>query len=267
MRNLSYIILIFLVLTACEKVIDVDLEESDPQIVIEANLQAGEHDFVVNISETADYFDNQLPTSIEAAAVRLVAEDGTITMIPWSSSGQYRTTMTAMPKQTYRLEVQIGEALYQASSFLPERVALLNLETEFQEARGPLDEGYLVFSRFQDDGAVDNYYRFLHSVDGVLQNDGDDLQVSDDNFFNGGTARLPLFQKIFNPGEEIELILQHFDAASFDYFNSLADIVSSGDGAAGGSAAPGNPNTNWSNGALGYFSAFSSDTLSIQIPE
>lgn len=267
MRNISYIIILFFSFTACEKVIDVDLNESDPQIVIEANLQAGEHEFSVDITETSSYFDNQLPKSVENAEVRLLEEDGTATEISYQSSGRYSSRFDAAPNQTYTLEVQIGEQLYQATSFLPKKVELIALETEFQEARGPLEEGYLLYFSFEDDGSVDNYYRLLHRIDGVLQNGGEDLQVVDDGFFDGGIARLPMFRKTFNSDENIDVILRHFDAASFDYFNSLSDIVSSENGGpAGGSAAPGNPNTNWNNGALGYFSAFAADTLSIKIP-
>ncbi|MEM8526399.1 MAG: DUF4249 domain-containing protein [Bacteroidota bacterium] len=267
MRNISFLILLFLSLTACEKVIDIDLNESNPQVVIEANLQAGEHEFVVQITETASYFDNQLPKTIENASIRLLAEDGTAVEIPHQNSGLYAEVINAIPNQTYTLEVEIGAQLYQASSFLPERVKLIDLETEFQEARGPIDEGYLVYSRFEDDGNVENYYRLLHKVDGVLRNGGEDLQVVDDNFFNGGMARLPLFQKIFNEGETVTLILQHIEVNSFEYFNSLGDIIASGMGPNSGTAAPGNPNTNWSNDALGYFGAFASDTLSVEIPQ
>ncbi|MEN0048556.1 MAG: DUF4249 domain-containing protein [Bacteroidota bacterium] len=267
MRNISFIILLFISLTACEKVIDIDLNESDPQLVIEANLQAGEQEFVVDITQTTSYFDNQLPKAVENAIVHLRTEDDAEIALSYQS-GRYVGLVNATPNQTYTLEVEVEGQIYQAASYLPEKVALIALEAEFQAARGPIDEGYLVYSRFEDHANTKNYYRLLHKVDGTLRNGGEDLQVVDDNFFNGGMARLPLFQKIFNSGETVEVILQHFDAASFDYFNSLGDVVSSGGGGpAGGSAAPGNPNTNWSNGALGYFSAFSSDTLAVEIPE
>ncbi|MEL6942830.1 MAG: DUF4249 domain-containing protein, partial [Bacteroidota bacterium] len=237
MRNISFIIFLLISLTACEKVIDIDLNESDPQIVIEASLEAGEHEFVVRITETTSYFDNQLPNVIDYAQIRLFQEDGTAIEIPYQDAGNYAALVNAMPNQTYRLEVEIGDLLYEASSFLPEKVELLQLETEFQEARGPIEEGYLLYFSFKDDGSVDNYYRLLHSIDGVFQNGGDDLQVSDDAFVNGGVARLPLFRKTFNSGEEIEVELRHFDAASFEYFNSLSDIVSNEEGGPGGGSA------------------------------
>lgn len=266
MKNLSFLILFYLLLTGCEKVIDVNLNESDPRIVVEAQLQEGKHNFTVNITQTANYFDNQPTISIDDAIVYLVEEDGTRTLVPLRDAGTYVTSFEAIPDRTYLLEVTIEGTTYEATSFLPQKVELIELEAEFQEARGPLDEGYLVFSRFKDDPEVMNYYRLVHLVDGTLKNEGEDLQVVDDNLFNGGTARLPLFRKVFDPGETVEVVLQHFDAASYDYFNSLGDILSSESGFGGGSAAPGNPNTNWNNGVLGYFSAFAADTLAVTIP-
>jgi hypothetical protein len=47
-----------------------------------------------------------------------------------------------------------------------------------------------------------------------------------------------------------------------DYFTTLGDILTSD---ANNSAAPANPNTNWSNNALGYFGAFSTQKKSIRI--
>lgn len=267
MKKLSFLFIIsYFFFTSCEKVIEVDLNDSDPRIVIEAQLTEGEQEFAVTITQTADYFDNQPIPVIDDAVIYLITEDGTRTFVPFIRGGFYATSFEATPNQTYTLEVTIGETIYEATSFLPAKVELIELETEFQEATGPIDEGYLVYSRFVDDPAITNYYRLQHLVDGILQNEGEDIQVVDDNLFNGGIARLPLFRKVFDSGETIEVVLQHFDEASYDYFNSLVDIVSNEGGPGGGSAAPGNPNSNWSNGALGYFSAFSADTLSVQIP-
>ena len=62
-------------------------------------------------------------------------------------------------------------------------------------------------------------------------------------------------------GDTISYEFRTVDKAIFDYTFQAADI-------AGGSnsAAPGNPITNWDNGALGYFNAYgvSRDSVVIQ---
>lgn len=267
MRNTTLILLASIFLfSSCEEVIEIDLNSSNPQVVIEAQLQEGQHPFAVQISETTDYFDSAPTVFIDNATVLLSDNEGESINIPLSDNGRYEAVVEAIAGKTYTLEVNIDGERYLASSFLPEQVEILGLETQFQEANAFLDEGYLLFTRFEDDPDRTNYYRFLHAVNDTLQNEGNDLQVLDDGLFNGGLARVPLFQKIFNSGEVVNVMLYHIDEASYDYYSSLSDIVGEDGGPNSGSAAPGNPTTNWSNNALGFFSAYSVDTLSVEIP-
>ena len=265
-RNIIFLLIASLFLfSSCEEVIEIDLNTSNPQVVIEAQLQEGQHPFTVQISETTDYFDSAPPVFIDNATVVLSDNEGESINIPLSDNGKYEAEVEAVAGKTYSLEVNIDGERYVASSFLPEQVKIMDLEAQFQEENAFLDEGYLVFTRFEDDPDDKNYYRFIHTVNDTLQNGGNDLQVLDDDLFNGGFARVPLFQKIFNTGEVVSVMLYHIDKASYDYYNSLSDIVGE-DGPNSGSAAPGNPTTNWSNNALGFFSAYSVDALSIEIP-
>jgi hypothetical protein len=62
-------------------------------------------------------------------------------------------------------------------------------------------------------------------------------------------------------GDTIIVELLSIDKAAYDYFNTLKDILSSDRSPT--SLSPANPNTNVSNGALGYFAAFTIDTKTI----
>jgi len=252
---------------SCEKVIDIDLNESEKQVVIEAKLSEGTQSFSVIISQTAPYFESQSPQSVDNAIVTLRDETGSALLIPFQQNGIYTSEVTAISGRTYTLDVQIEDKIYTANTFLPEKVELTELYTEFRAAMGPNDEGYLVYFRYEDPPGVKNYYRVVHSVNGVPQNTGEDLQVLNDDFNDGSNARFALFQQFFQIQDTVEVVLQHFDETSYDYYNSLGDIVSGGVGFGGGSVAPGNPNSVWSDDALGYFSAIHSDTLSIIVSE
>ncbi len=270
MRIEKYLLfaVIAMAISSCEKVIDVDLNEADSQLVIEAKLQAGVYDFQVIISETSSYFINEEPTYRDQATVTLINGEGQEQDIPWQGNGRYSTEIEANPGEGYTLQVALEGQLYQASAEVPAAVPLMELETEFQEASSFFDAGYRIFSRFADEPARANYYRVIHAVDGEYQLDGEDLQVSDDRLFDGSErARLPIFQRTFDPGATITVVLQHIDQSSFDYLNSLSNIIGDGEGPNSGSAAPGNPIGNWSGGVLGYFGAFSADTLIIELPE
>lgn len=263
--RLACVVALGAILTSCEKVIDVDLNSENPQIVIEGSLQADSDNFSVRISKTSDYFEAAQSEIVSNATVVLTDEAGDEMLIAYEGEGMYQTALTPVVNSTYTLAVDIDGERYEASSFLPATVEIIGLEVDYIAASGPIEEGYQLFTRFVDDGSRTNYYRIKHKIDGVLQNGGDDLRVYDDRLFDGGEARLPLIQKIFDEGEVLEIELIHFDEASYEYFNALTDIISQGQGPNGGTAAPGNPNSNWSNGALGYFSASSSSMQTIVV--
>lgn len=251
---------------SCEEVIEIPLEESGTQLVIEAKLQEGSHPFNVAVSYSSSYYDSSLPTPVIDAEVTLTDDEGIEYSVPHLSNGIYSIPFQASAGEQYILKVQVGEETYQAVSFLPDPVSLNELIPEYQPVNPGGNPGYQVFVRFNDPAGEENYYRLRHSVDGNLQNSNEDYQVTNDNIFDGGEARLPLFQQTFESGSLVGIELIHFDQSSYDYFNSLSDIVSTAGGPGGATAAPGNPVTNWSGGCLGYFSAYSSDTLSIRIP-
>lgn len=256
----------FVMLTACEKVIDVDLDEADPKLVIEAKLQEGTHEFEVQISYSAPYFENELPEYVNDAEVTLIDGNGNSVKVPFFQKGIYKLDYTALSSMFYTLEVSLDGRNYSASSFLPEKIELNEVYADEAPNNAFAEGDFNVLYRYNDPAGVENYYRVLHAVDGEFQNDGDDLIILNDNLNDGSSARIPLLQKFFNSGETVTIVLIHFDEASYDYFNSLSDIVSDANGPNAGSAAPGNPNSNWSGDVLGYFSAFSSDTLGLEIP-
>jgi hypothetical protein len=63
-------------------------------------------------------------------------------------------------------------------------------------------------------------------------------------------------------GDVITVEMQCLDKGSYEYFYSLFSIGNNGPG---GGATPTNPVSNISGGALGYFSAFTSQKQTIEI--
>ncbi|KXX68464.1 DUF4249 domain-containing protein [Flammeovirga sp. SJP92] len=261
----SAIIIAFLV-TACEKVIDVDLKDAAPSIVIEAVLMEGENDFVVKISKTAPYFDNSPSEKIDHANVTLKFNDEEID-IPNSGNGIYSLPVNALINTEYHLEVNVDNETYNASTTMLDKVMIDTIYSEFEEGFGPRESGYYVYIKYTDPGDVENFYRLTHSLNGEYQNTESDLRVFNDLRNNGNQPKTSLGFKVFEEGDVVDVNLIHFDESSYDYFSSLNDIIGGNGGPSGGAAAPGNPLSNWSNNALGYFSAYNYDTATIIIGE
>lgn len=258
------VIVIALLVTACEKVIDVELNDADPKIVIEAVLMEGENDFEVKISRTAPYFDNSPSEKIDDASITLKYGGETIN-VPSIGNGSYSVPVNAIINTEYHLEVNVDNEVYNASTTMLDKIAIDTIYYEYEEGFGPRESGYYVYIKYTDPGDEENFYRITYDLNGEYQNSEKSLKVFNDLRSNGNQPKESLGSKFFEEGDEVKVRLIHFDEPSYDYFNSLNDIIGGGGGPSGGAAAPGNPLSNWSNNALGYFSAYNYDSASITI--
>ncbi len=265
--SLFYLILfgLFLSLTACEKVIEIDLEDASPEWVVEANLAEGKNWFEVRISQTTSYFSNETPPAKEGARVLLSDDKGNTYPLTELGNGLYGDTITAEVNTLYTLTAEIDENTYTAQSFLKPSVPVLSLEAEFQNAFGPRADGYIATFTYQDPPNEANYYRAVYFIDGEKQTGGEALIILNDLLNDGNVPRVSLVQEVLEEGQELRVALWHIDEASYNYFTSLGDIIGAGRGPNQGSAAPGNPNSNWSGGILGYFTAYSASQEQITV--
>jgi hypothetical protein len=88
----------------------------------------------------------------------------------------------------------------------------------------------------------------------------------DDRLSNGNEIDFFFFNfndEEFQKNDNIEVELLNIDEPVFTYFKTLRKAQANTSAGPFGSQAPANPISNWSNGALGYFSAFIVDKKSI----
>ena len=118
---------------------------------------------------------------------------------------------------------------------------------------------------FQDNPGTRDFLRFKVYINderksGVFRYED---RLTDGNYID--------FNRIFfqddegiKSGDRVKIDILTIDESTYNYFDTLGDALasSSSGGGPGGATAPSNPTTNWSNGALGYFSAFSLETKS-----
>jgi hypothetical protein len=254
------------VFTACEKVIEIDLNTSTPQVVIEANLIPGTHVFTVSITETGDYFKSTIPTPINNAVVMLQEENGEKQAIPFISNGQYSKTIVATEGKNYTLTVTIGEKTYTSKSYLPPVVQLDALSLElapFQGLGSDKDSTYNVYINFSDPAPEGNNYRLVMTVNDTIVPLSEEVVVFNDKNINGNNVNANASFKTFKKGDHVSIEMRSIDAKVYDFYYTLSNIVIDNGGF---SAAPANPNSNFTGGALGAFIAYSSSSAAIVIP-
>ncbi len=89
MKKIFQILLIFAALISCQKEIDVDLNDADPKVVIEANYIGTDSLVRVRVTQTSSYFDSNPSPVIDNAEVSIIDQSGTPMDIPSTGNGYY----------------------------------------------------------------------------------------------------------------------------------------------------------------------------------
>ena len=196
--------------------------------------------------------------------VRIIITDqlGVKDSLQFVSNGLYRTQkIKGIEGGTYNLEVVVDQKKYTASATMPQKVNLDSLRINTFPFNGEIR--YSVIPVYLDPVTLGNSYRFIQKINDTL--DGI-YNIFNDNLNNGKINQRPL-----NNGTE-KISVKLYDSVSVEmqcistsahlYFYSL--LQQSGAGPGGGTA-PSNPPNNIIGGALGLFSAHSSQTKVVKI--
>ncbi len=258
----SFILLSALVFGSCQKVIQLDLNSSDPQIVVEANLSddAATRATVrlsksVNFSET-----NTFPPLSNANVFIKNRTTGVTDTLKETSAGFYQgTKLVGKIGNTYDLTILANGKTITSSSTIPRKV---NLDTVdfFRQALFGI-ERISIIPRYTDPVGVGDNYKFVVTTNGVTSTEINIFNdVLSDGKLNGrplGTGGGPPSKDALKSGDVFKLTFQCIDKATYTYFESLNE---GGGGPNSNSATPTNPSTNLNGAVLGYFSAYTTQT-------
>lgn len=254
-RIYLYIVLPLLCLLAapgCKKVIQVNLNNAAPQIVIEGEITNLPGPYQVQITKSVNFSASNIFPPVIGASVQITdSTTGQVVILNESDSGIYTTTaLQGTPRHTYNLQVIIGSEKYTATSTMPLPVVLDSVTfTQNADFNNKLDINAVM--NFQDPPGLGNYYQFVEDVNRRLI---PDIFVFEDRLSDGKYIQEPLFNdsSYLQIGDTLTVKMYCIDKATYDYFNTLINVAGNNNFQ---TATPANPITNISNGALGYFSA------------
>jgi hypothetical protein len=258
----KYLFLLFipalLLVSSCTKVIELDLNSKDPQVVIEANISDQPGPYTVSITQTVNFSETNVFPAVNGATVIISDDAGNTETLLQTSPGIYQTTTTqGVPGRTYYLNVTANGENYTAQSTLPSLVTLDTLLLDSSSLFGPMT--YFVIPIYFDPLGKGNNYRCIESINNERV---EGSFLFNDDFSDGLMNGQPIFSfsDSLGTGDTIAVELQCIAKPVYLYFFSLEQTTS------GQSGAPANPVSNISNGALGYFSAHTSRAKYIVIP-
>jgi hypothetical protein len=250
----TYLLLLLATFTlACEEVIDIDLNEANPEIVVEAVISK-DSTILVRISKTTSYFDAGQPEVITDAIISVSNDEGDSETLIYDNMGYYYgTSIVGTEDITYDIEINYNGTLYTSQAYMPPATELISLEAKmFNVHGGPgMEPLYELECRFTERPGEPDFYLIRFIQNNELLDDFYTL-TSDFNSEDGVVSYRPGMY-LFEEGDSIEIMIFSVDENVYNYFMQLNDAMRG----MNMFSTPYNPRTNIDNAILGYFAAWS----------
>ena len=248
-------------LGACTKTINLDVRNSAPIYVIQGNVTDQPGPYKVKISQTVGFYNNNEYPGVPGATVTIADAAGHKDLLHDNGDGTYSTsTLQGTEGQTYALQVLIGKDTFTATSTMPSRI---NLDSVVVQS--VLNGGKTVLAALPQfvnpKGPGIAYYFFDQTINGYLDQTlyywNSEYSMGLENAFN---LERPSADSTLHIGDTVQIEMQCLDLPMYNYWSG---VDQSSSGAVQGN--PGNPTTNLTGGALGYFSAHTSQTKGVRV--
>lgn len=266
LKNVLVLVLGSFFFASCEKVIDVDLNEENPLLVIDGGITNRGVADTIRLSKTGSYTGESTYQKVGGADVEISDNLGNREMLKEISAGTYVTQdLRPEPGRPYQMNINSDGKAYTAIAVMPEPVEIGGLAYTMKERSLGTREGNYVTVFFDDPPGVDNYYLVKANGNSMSFNNGSDqFFVFTDQLFNGGKAAVELpFYHFGNGMANISLF--SIDRKAYDYYIALNEIIQN-PGPSPFSGVPQNAaKSNVQGGAIGYFTVFSVSESSIRI--
>ncbi|PWK28136.1 uncharacterized protein DUF4249 [Arcicella aurantiaca] len=269
-----------LFLISCEDVISLDVQKTDPYLVVDGSITnlAGEQ--VIRLTKSQDLLSEATPEGVKNATVKVTDNLGKVYEFKdLKNEGKYVWTPTNATEvmgvigKTYSLEIQSEGEIYKASSKLNRVPKIDSIVYKLDDANvrqtgdGKPKKGYDAQFYARDLKGVGDCYRIKVYQNGKLRNGADNIVIAYDGIANKSTfgdslafitpLRRLATTELFNENDKIKVELLSITEAHFDFWTQLRqELNNAGLFARPAARVPSNiinVNTNSAKQAAGWF--------------
>ncbi len=211
---------------SCEEVVDIDLEESEPRLIIEASIVwlkgTDGNNQTIRISKTSGFYEEGT-TGVEDARVKITAENGEIFEFNSGEDGIY-LNMNFHPElnKTYELEVIYQEEVYTATeTFIP----VTDIDyIEQNESGGFSGNDIEIKAYYTDPADEENYYLFK------FENEDINFEIYEDEFTNGNQIFGYYSTEDIEAGDFIDIQIEGISKSYYEYLFILRSQIGTNNG-------------------------------------
>lgn len=250
-------------LQSCEEVIEIDLNDADPKLSVDAQITL-DQPAVVQLSYTSDYFADEEPEHEDNAIVKINDSDGHEEILAHKGNGRYVGSLThGRVGQEYELTITIGNKVYKGTSRILTPTKILHLGYEKFDGFGGEGDEYNLVITLKNNPNEENYYLIKYFLNDEEKEDTYSVW-SHEYFANEETIEFTPLRFSFTKEDKVTLKAYSIDEGTYDYYSELDEII---DQNGGGGSTPFNPSSNMGKDILGYFRAWSFDQQSVKVEE
>jgi hypothetical protein len=260
-KKIPYVLILCIGSLACTKVVRLDLRNAPAQYVIEGNITDQPGPYLVRIFQTTAFYDSNSFKGVTGATVQISDDHGNKELLVDNGGGNYYTRhLQGLSGNIYMLKVRIGKDTFSATSTMPQLVPLDGLANwQITNSGKPVLVAMPEFVNPAGPGLA--YYLFNQTINGVLDKT---LYYWSSQYSEGQANSFDLERSdpdsTLHVGDSVRIEMQCLDKPTYMYWSGL-DAAATGNGG----SYPGNPVTNLIGGALGYFSAHTSQVKGTRV--
>lgn len=253
-RILLYSSFLFL---SCEEKVDLNLNADSGRVVIDAQLSDASTVQRIRVSKSVA-FDAQVgSTAVKNATVTVKDNLNQSYSFQHEKEGYYiNRNFKPVAGRKYTLSIGVQKQQFTSNSSMP---AYINVDTVRVIEKEIAGKTYFFIAlSFKDPAKIANYYMYTLSINGKEFR----FASAESDQFNDGlqaTHYISDLERSLSSGDKITVRRYCVDAGTYNYWNGYQSTNLS-------TAAPGNPKSNISNNALGYFSAATVKEYQLAIP-
>jgi len=176
-----------LVITGCEDVIDVKLDQGETLLVVDGWITSQPAPYTVRLTTTAPYFTNA-PTPVVPGALLVITDsEGARDTLKESKPGVYVTQkIQGKIGHSYELSIKVNGEEYTARTEIKRVPAIDSLTVKYQKESAFFEtEGYYVYYNGPEPAGVGDFYRFKIYRNDTLLSRPADLIFAEDRLVDG----------------------------------------------------------------------------------
>ena len=245
------------IFSSCEEKVDLNLNADSGRIVIDAQLSDASTVQRIRVSQSVAIDAQVGSTAVKNATVIVKDNLNQRYSFQHEKDGYYiNRNFKPVVGRKYTLNIGVQKQEFTSSSSMP---AYINVDTTRIIEKEIAGKTYFFIAlSFKDPAKIANYYMYTLSINGKEFR----FASAESDQFNDGlqvTHYISDLERSLSSGDKITVRRYCVDAGTYNYWNGYQSTNLS-------TAAPGNPKSNISNNALGYFSAATVKEYQLIVP-